>query len=130
MRAAGHPAPSDPSESLVSFIQVVSPGYFDVMRLGLRAGRLFTRLDGPGSPGGRRRQRDPRARGLRRRPAVGRQVLLGEQPLEVIGVVADILYSGLGTTETWAEAFLPMHQTETVAGLSPSSPFISIRTDR
>ena len=129
MRAAGHPAPSDPSESLVSFIQVVSPGYFDVMRLRLRAGRLFTRLDGPGSPPVVVVNETLAREVFGGAPAVGRQVLLGEQPLEVIGVVADILYSGLGTTETWAEAFLPMHQTETVAGLSPSSPFISVRTD-
>ena len=50
MRAAGRPAPSDPSELLLSRTHVVSPGYFDVMRMRLRDGRLFTRLDGAVGP--------------------------------------------------------------------------------
>ena len=132
MRAAGRPAPSDPSESLMSWIQVVSPGYFDVMRLRLRSGRLFTRLDGAGSPRVVVVNETFAREVFGGAPAVGQQVLLGrgdgEQPLEVIGVVADIRYSGLAAFESQAEAFLSVYQIEMGSSLLASSPFISVRT--
>ena len=118
MRAAGRPAPNGPT-----FVHVVSPGYFDVMRLRLRSGRLFTRLDGP---------RAPRvvvvnetfARDLfGGAPAVGQRVLLGEEPLEVIGVVGDILYSGLGGPRSPAEAYFSVPHPQ-----FSFRPFISVRT--
>ena len=130
MRAAGRPAARDPSESLVSWIQVVSPGYFDVMRLRLRSGRLFTRLDGAGSPRVVVVNETFAREIFGGNPAVGQQVVLGrgagEQPLEVIGVVADIRYSGLAAFESQAEAFLSVYQAGSL--LLGSSPFISIRT--
>ena len=124
--AAGRPAPTDPSELPMSRIQVVSPGYFDVMRLRLRSGRLFTALDGPGSP----RAvvvNETFAREVFGGPAVGQQVRFGDT-LEVIGVVADIRYAGLAARETWAEAFLSIHQVGSPAGLFEFRPFISVRT--
>ena len=51
LQVAGRPPPSDPSDTPRSAVRIASPGYFDVMRLRLRSGRLFTRLDGAGSPG-------------------------------------------------------------------------------
>ena len=62
MRVAGRPPPSDPSETPRSAMRIASPGYFDVMRLRLRSGRLFTRLDGAGSPGWSWSTRHSRAR--------------------------------------------------------------------
>ena len=131
VRATGRPAASDWSES---WIQVVSPGYFDVMRLRLRSGRPFTRLDGPGSPRAVVVNEALAREVFGGAPAVGQQVLLGRgagaAPLEVevIGVVADIRYSGLGAAESWPEAFLSMHQIEAGSSLLASSPFISVRT--
>ena len=112
--AADRPAAGDWSES---WIQVVSPGYFDVMRLRLRSGRLFTRLDGAGGPRVVVVNETFARQVFGDAAAVGRRVRLGrgtgDEPLEVIGVVADIRYSGLAAGESWAEAFLSMHQLET-----------------
>ena len=113
-RPAGTPMPSSPEEFVQSRLQVTSPGYFEAMGFRLRAGRTFTRLDGPESPrvlvanetlagelfGGER--------------AVGRRVLIGDrdEPWEVIGVVKDIVYEGLElTAEPRAEAFFSLAQT-------------------
>ncbi len=51
LRVAGRPAPTDPRETPRASVQVASPGWFDVLRLRLRAGRYPTRRDGPGGPG-------------------------------------------------------------------------------
>ena len=129
IRAAGRPAPEHPTES---WIQVVSPGYFDVMRLRLRSGRLFTRLDGAGSSRVVVVNETFAREVFGGAPVVGRHVLFGRsaggQPLEVIGVVADIRYSGLGAFESRAEAFLSVHQPGPPAELFSFSPFISVRT--
>ncbi len=118
MRAPGRPAPSGPM-----FVQVVSPGYFDVMRLRLRSGRLFTRLDGPRAPRVVVVNETFARRVFGGAPAVGRQVLFGEEPLEVIGVVADILHSGLGGPGSPAQAYLSVPHPQ-----FSFSPFISVRT--
>lgn len=123
MRAAGRPAPSGPT-----FLHVVSSGYFDVIGLRLRSGRLFTRLDGAGGPRVVVLSETLAREVFGGAPAVGQQVLLGEQPLEVIGVVADIRYSGLGSFESLAEAYLSVHQPGPPAFMFSFNPFISIRT--
>ena len=132
VRAADQPAPSDPSESLVAWMQVVSPGYFDVMRLRLRSGRPFTRLDGAGSPRVVVVNETFAREVFGGAPAVGQQVRLGRdasnEPLEVIGVVADIRYTGLLASESSAEAYLSVHQMDTQSLLFTSSSFISVRT--
>ena len=113
-RPAGTPMPSSPEEFVQSRLQVTSPGYFEAMGFRLRAGRTFTRLDGPESP----RvlvANETLARGLfGGEPAVGRRVLIADrdEPWEVIGVVEDIVYEGLElTAEPRAEAFFSMAQT-------------------
>ena len=118
MRAPGRPAPSGPM-----FLHVVSPGYFDVMRLRLRSGRLFTRLDGPRAPRVVVVNETFAREVFGGAPAAGRQVLFGEEPLEVIGVVADILHSGLGGPGSPAEAYLSVPHPQ-----FSFRPFISVRT--
>ena len=46
----GRPAPGEPNELPRAAVRSASPGYFDVMQLRLRQGRVYTRLDGAGSP--------------------------------------------------------------------------------
>ena len=46
----GRSVPDAPSESLGTLLHMVTRGYFDVLRLRLVSGRLFTRRDGAGTP--------------------------------------------------------------------------------
>jgi hypothetical protein len=87
------PAPSD--RSLMTWLNAVSPGWFETMGIPLRQGRVFDAAD---RRGGRRvaivNERFA-ARFLDlRRPLVGQTVHLGRQPgpFDVIGVVADAVY--------------------------------------
>ena len=110
-RVAGAPPPTDPRDLPRALLNPVSPGYFDVMRMRLRRGRAFTRLDGAESP----RVlviNETLARDLfGGEPAVGQRVVAGPgEPWEVIGVVADVRYSGLLTNESPPEAFMSVHQ--------------------
>ena len=149
----GCPAPSDPSEAPRALIRMASPGYFDVMRLRLRSGRFFTRLDRAGGPRvvvvneafardvfgaepavGQRVWVGPPPmslnRGLRGAPGVGQRLGLGNlfgDPWEVVGVVADIRYGGLTGTEAPPEAFVSAHQLE-AAPIFGFTPFIAVRT--
>ena len=131
---AGAPEPTDPGDLPRARLNVVSPGYFDAMRLRLVSGRAFTRLDGAGGP--------PVLvinEGLAREvfggePAVGRRVLSiagrGDDPAEVIGVVADVRYDGLAATGSH-EAYMPLQQMERVPVLSTfsSGSMVVVRTE-
>ena len=131
MRVAGRPPPSDPSETPRSAMRIASPGYFDVMRLRLRSGRLFTRLDGAGSPGvvvvNETFARDV----FGGEPAVGQRLLFGggasSEPWEVVGVVADIQYQGLTVAESGAEVYISVHQLA-ASPLFGFQRFIAVRT--
>ena len=114
VRLAGRPEPADPSDRLSSRIQFASPGYFDVMRLHLRSGRRFSRLDTAGSPRAAV-VNDTLVRDiLDGGPAVGQRLLLGrdDEPWTVIGVVADVNYQGFAAADTRAEIYLSAHQIE------------------
>ena len=132
-RAAGTPPPTDPGDRRQASINVVSPGYFDAMRLRLRSGRAFTRLDGAESP----RVlvvNETFARELGDEPAVGRRVLLSgsgqDDPWEIVGVVADVRYGGLTITESRAEAYVPLSQQERAVALGGlfSGSMVTVRT--
>ena len=130
MRVAGRPPPSDPSETPRSAMRIASPGYFDVMRLRLRSGRLFTRLDGAGSPGVVVVNETFAREVFGGEPAVGQRLLFGgrgSEPWEVVGVVADIQYQGLTVDESRAEAYISVHQLE-ASPLFGFQPFITVRT--
>ncbi len=132
-RVVGRPVPSDPSEWPLLLFRLVSPGYFDVMRLRLRSGRLFTPLDGAGSP---------RVLVVNERlarevfggdPAVGQRLHLGggrggDDSWEVIGVVEDIRYRTIRGIESRAEAFVSVHQIDSGPGVGFDTPFIAVRT--
>ena len=132
-RVAGAPLPADSRDLPRAAINFVSPGYFDVMRLRLLAGRAFTRLDRVGSPPVLM-VNETLARDLfGGEPAVGRRLLpigAGPEPWEVVGVVADVRYGGLTITESRAEAYMPLRQRGQagVLGGALSAPVVSVRT--
>ena len=129
LRAAGAPIPSDPNEMPRATLQVVSPGYLDALRFRLRAGRTLTPRDGRDSPrvlvANETLARELFGDG----PAVGRQVIVGFDPWEIVGVVGDVVYGGLDVTgETQAEAYFPLAQAaERFFGFS-SVVRVSVRT--
>ena len=132
IRVAGEPLPSNPADRKGSALQVASPGYFDVMRLRLRRGRTFTRLDGADSLPVLVVNETFVREVLDGEPAVGQRLLFGrdDDPWEVIGVVADIRYDGLGARESEAEAFISPYQARTAGmfGRSLSLPTVAVRT--
>ena len=99
------------------------------MGMRLRSGRDFTRLDGAASP----RVlviNETLARDLfGGEPAVGRRLRMDapEEPWEVIGVVADVRYSGLLTNPSPPEAFTSVHQLELGRVLFPNT-MVAVRT--
>ena len=130
----GRPAPGEPNDLPQAAVRSASPGYFDVMQLRLLQGRVYTRLEGAGSP----RVvvvNETFARELfDREPAVGQRVRFragsgdGDAPWEVIGVVADIWYEGLTPGESRPEAFFSTHQMESQPMSNFNPPIIAVRT--
>ena len=133
VQVAGRTEPAGPGDRLAPQVAWASPGYFDAMGLRLLGGRLFTDLDGAGSPGvvvvnetfARRLSADGEA--------VGQRVRFGldsgdgdEQWREVIGVVADLQNSGLAAGGQQAEAFVPADQA--AAARSIGAMFVTVRT--
>lgn len=99
------------AELPVARLRVISPEYFETMQIPLVDGRGFNAADGIGNRGepralivsqalARRFWPDERAVGKRMRPN-------GFEPwIEVVGVVSDVLYTGLETTPD-AEVYYP-----------------------
>ncbi len=133
-RVAGTAPPTDLRDLQQARVNVVSPGYFDVMRLRLRSGRAFTRLDGAESPLVLVVNETLARELFGGEPAVGRRLLpvgAGSDPWEVIGVVADVRYTGLTIDESQAEAYVPLHQLEhagLLVGMSSFTSVVAVRT--
>ena len=133
LRVEGRPSPSDPSELPRAGLRAASPGYFDVLRLRLREGRLYTRRDGAGSPRVVVVNETFARETFGGEPAVGQRLRFGgvagdDQTWEVIGVVADIRYGGLAVTESSAEMFVSTHQMDSAGTFFFSSPYVAVRT--
>ena len=135
VQVAGRTEPADPGDRLAPQVAWASPGYFDAMGLRLLEGRLFTDLDRAGRAGvtvvnetfARRLSADGEALGQRVR--FGLDSGDGDaQWREVIGVVADLQYSGLAAGERQAEAFVPADQTSPAR--SVDAMFVTGRTTR
>ena len=131
VQVVGRPAPSDGRDP--PLLRVVSPGYFDVMRLGLLSGRLFTRRDGAGAPRVLVVNEGFVREVLGGAPALGQRVrFVGDanadrEAWEVIGVVADVTY-GLAVTSSGAEAFASVHQIDAAPAFAYNRPFVVVRT--
>ena len=134
----GRPAPSDPTGLPEALLRVTNPGYFDVMRLRLVAGRRFTRRDGAGGPRVLVVNETFAREVLGGAPAVGQRVRFAgagsvnsggdDVPWEVVGVVADLTYRGLGDTGTQAEAFAPIQQLDAAPTFEYAFPVVAVRT--
>ena len=127
-RVAGTPPPTDPRDIPPARVNFVSPGYFDVMRLRVRSGRAFTRLDRSESPLVLMVNETLARELFGGEPAVGQRLLpvgAGPEPWEVIGVVADVRYGGLTINESQAEAYMPLRQLER-AGILGGMSFTSV----
>lgn len=110
--------PESYTDNTMLNIQAVTPGYFEAMRVALRAGRVFSPRDAPDAPPvaivsertARRLWpgRDP----LGQRLAVAAGVTeAGEYPMQtVVGVVADVRYRGLDDPRF--DLYLPATQTQ------------------
>ena len=129
-RVAGEPLPSNPADRKGSALQVASPGYFDVMRLRLRRGRTFTRLDGADSPPVLVVNETFVREVLDGEPAVGQRLLSGrdDDPWEVIGVVADIRYDGLEAESRKLKRSSRSTRPEPPGLFSFSLPTVAVRT--
>ena len=132
----GHPIPSDRTELPEALLRVTSPGYFDVMRLRLVGGRLFTHREGAGSPPVLVVNETFAREVLGGAPAVGQRVRFAgslnsvgdEVSWEVIGVVADLTYRGLKVTGSQAEAFAPAQQIDAAPTPGYAFPVVAVRT--
>jgi putative ABC transport system permease protein len=115
-RHEGQPEP-DPASRPTASMRIVSPEYFDTMRIPLRAGRPFDRRDTATSPevvliNERAAQRffpgrNPVGQQIRVSAMLARQARSG--PKTIVGVVGDVKYRGLDE-DTPAEIYLPYDQ--------------------
>ena len=126
------PGRGEAADPTPASVRLASPGYFDVMRVRLRAGRLYTSRDGAGGPRVVVVNETFARQHFGGEPAVGQGVRFrstGDEPWEVIGVVGDIRYEGLAITESRAEAFFSTRQIEAAPGmLGLATPHLAIRT--
>ena len=152
LAVAGRPAPTDPRERLEARILDVSPDYADVVRLRLQAGRFFRDRDRTGSPRVAVVSESFARAAFGGEPAVGQRLVSaspfpgfggrrdgpggegnGDEPWEVIGVVADV------TSPFGGESFGPADAGDVyLSMLQPgldrmpsfaSTPIVAVRTD-
>ena len=126
----GRPEPASTWDWPQANAQLATPGYFDVMRLRLRGGRVLTRLDGPGSPRVAVVNESLERELFGGTPAVGRRIRLGsdEEPWQIVGIVADVKYEGLAVAESSAAVYVPMRQSAASPIPILTTPFVSVRT--
>jgi len=117
-----------PGSDREAVLRSASPGYFEVMRIPIVAGRAFTSADTASAP-----LRAVVSQSLARRlwpsePAVGRRIRLGTgaQTAEIIGVTGDVAHRALD------ETLLPTIYVAAQQSPSPSSVVVvrSARADR
>ena len=138
VHAVGRPAPSDRGESPEALLRVATPDYFDVMRLRVLSGRLFTRRDGAGAPPVLVVNETFAREVFGGAPAVGQRVRFAgagfvnsggdDVPWEVIGVVADVTYAGLALAGSGSEAFAPVQQIDAAPTFEHAFPVVAVRT--
>jgi predicted permease len=89
--------------------QVASAGFFRSLEIPLVSGRLFEAQDGPGAPPVAIVSRAVERRFFDGGSAVGGRIKLGDQTVEIVGVVGDIRRAGFND-EPRADLYLPFEQ--------------------
>ncbi len=103
-----HPTPPGERPPEVGW-QAASGGYFRALGIPLVAGRLFDEHERPNSPPTVIVSESVQRRYFAGESAVGKQVKLGDQLLEIVGVVGDIRRAGLAD-EPRADMYLPFER--------------------
>lgn len=119
----------NPHRQYSSDFNIVTPGYFQMMGIPVRAGRGFLDSDGPASPGVAIVNETAARRFFPDQTAVGRQIELpadrgATAPLTIVGVVADVRHAGLGEAAR-SEIFVDSLQSD----LAWSSVALAVRTE-
>jgi predicted permease len=84
-----------PDEDMELNYNAISEGYFSATGIPLRAGRELTRADSGGRPLVAVVNETMARRFWAGRPALGQSFMLGERPVEVVGIVPDVKYRTL-----------------------------------
>ena len=125
--------PGHEDEGFPVDLRLASPGYFEALRVPLRAGRLFERRDMEGGPPAAIINEEAARRAFGTRSALGQRILIwGEkEPSEVVGVVGNIRHTGLDSQPRpeawrpigaigWANLSLVVRGPVSAAALAPS----------
>jgi putative ABC transport system permease protein len=89
--------------------QAASGGYFEALQIPLRAGRLFNATDRPGGPPVVIISEAIRDRFFPGEDPIGKKILGGDTPSEIVGVVGDIRRAAL-TDQPRADLYFPAEQ--------------------
>ncbi|HKG91157.1 MAG TPA: ABC transporter permease [Gemmatimonadaceae bacterium] len=95
----GREAPRNPDGSAGSFYadwNIVTPGYFKLMRMPLVKGRDFTDADGAGAPGVVIVNEAAARAWWGGEEALGKQIVVEDRPMTVVGIARDGKYRSLG----------------------------------
>jgi putative ABC transport system permease protein len=109
----GRPPAARREDTPVAFVRSVSTDYFDVIGIPLLTGRALGAADGADAPRVGVINQAMARRYWPQGDAVGQRITLdddNEQPLEIVGVVADVRHFGL-EAEPRPEVFVPYPQT-------------------
>ena len=102
-------APPANGEEPRADIRIATPGYFETMKIALRAGRTINERDLPGLPGAMVINETMARRYFAGENPIGKVVRNAHGRAEVVGVVGDVKHYGLDS-EPRAELFMPAWQ--------------------
>jgi putative ABC transport system permease protein len=109
---AGQPMPKDLNLLPQAGFRIVSPGFFETMRVPLKAGRDFTEDDGYDKQFVAIINETLARRSFPNGDALGKQILCGldsPKPMTVVGIVGDVRHNG-PSKEMEAELYMPYGQ--------------------
>ena len=93
-RIEGRPRPTTPAEEPVTWLRIVSDGYFSTMGIRLDAGRAFANTDRDDAPCVAVVNRSLVGRYWPQGGAIGARIFALDSPCEVVGVVNDVHHEG------------------------------------
>ncbi len=148
VRVVGRPEPSEPRERLQAGLRRVGPGYADVVRLPLLAGRFFTAADAANAPRVAVVSESFARAAFGGEPPLGRRLRLPDLPFpgpagndgaedaetwEIIGVAGDVRFPSRGEPlrpDSAGDLYLSMLQPapERKFSLPEGAPAVNVRT--